>query len=120
MKTPHLRPSLPTLLLGLSALLRFWLCAQGGRYYFADEVRPHRGIQLYRAPAVADFSGVATILAQPEHALFTWLGAVLSAAHHVLAGSNQLPAAQFSPGAPDTPHTCISVGAATRAFSPRW
>ena len=48
-------------------------------------MRPHRGIQLYRALAAADFSGVATILAQPEHVLFTWLGAVLSAAPHALA-----------------------------------
>lgn len=75
----------PAAILLVSLVLRVALAAQGGQYFFGDEGRYDRGLQLYRALVAADFPGVSTILAQPEHALFAWLGAVLSAAHHALA-----------------------------------
>lgn len=76
---------LPAAILLVSLLLRLALAAQGGQYFFGDEGRYDRGLQLYRALASADFSGVSTILAQPEHALFPWVGALVTAAQHTLA-----------------------------------
>lgn len=69
----------------VSALLRFALSAQGGQYYFGDENRYDRGLKLYQALAHADFPMARTIAALPEHSLFVWVGAAVSAGQHALA-----------------------------------
>ena len=75
----------PAAILLLSLLLRLVLAAQGGQYFFGDEGRYDRGIQLYRALAGGDLPAVAGIAALPEHALFPWVGALVTAAQHALA-----------------------------------
>lgn len=66
-------------------MLRVALAAQGGQYFFGDEGRYDRGIALYRTLASGDVSTALTTAAQPEHTLFPWVGALVSAAQHALA-----------------------------------
>lgn len=68
-----------------SVVLRLALCARGGQYFFGDELRYDRAVQLYFALATGDAHSVREILALPEHALFPWLGALITAAQHLLA-----------------------------------
>jgi hypothetical protein len=68
-----------------SAVLRIGLCARGGQYFFGDELRYDRSVQLYFALAAGDANAIRGILAQPDHALFTWLGALVTAVQHLLA-----------------------------------
>ena len=77
--------TVPLAILLVSLLLRVVLAAQGGQYFFGDEERYDRGIDLYRAIAVGDTHGVAAVVAKPEHALFPWVGALVTAAQHGLA-----------------------------------
>jgi hypothetical protein len=62
-----------------------WLALEGGQYFFGDEGRYDRGIQLYQAMASGDLTGSRAIFAQPEHALFAWVGAGVTAVQHLLA-----------------------------------
>jgi hypothetical protein len=68
-----------------SLLLRFALAAQGGQYFFADEGRYERGIDIYRALASGNMSAALATAAQPEHTLFPWVGAGVVAIQHALA-----------------------------------
>src|SRR5271167_2223121 len=68
-----------------SAVLRLALCARGGQYFFGDELRYDRAVQLYFAVANHDASAIREILALPDHALFTCLGALVTAAQRLLA-----------------------------------
>jgi hypothetical protein len=70
---------------GLSLVLRLALVAQGGQYYFGDEERYDRGVRLYLALRDGDPAGVREIAALPEHALFPWIGAAVTAGQHGLA-----------------------------------
>ncbi len=72
------------ILLG-SFLLRLALALQGGRYYFGDEARYDRGVQLYRALAAGDASSLRDIVAMPEHALFSWVAAAITAVQRVIS-----------------------------------
>ena len=74
----------PAVLL-LSLGLRVALALQGGQYFFGDEGRYDRGVQLYQALATADLAGVRDIAGRPEHTLFPWLGALVTVAQHGLA-----------------------------------
>lgn len=65
--------------------LRVWLALEGGQYFFGDEGRYDRGIQLYQSLASGDLTGIQAIIAQPEHALFAWVGAGVTALQHLLA-----------------------------------
>lgn len=65
--------------------LRLALAAQGGQYYFGDEARYDRGVQLYLALAAGDFTKARLLAMLPEHMLFTWCGAVITAGQHLLA-----------------------------------
>ncbi len=75
----------PALLLAVSALLRLLLVAQGGQYFFGDEARYDRGVQLYTSLRAGDFHGARAIMSLPEHALFPVLGALVTACQHILA-----------------------------------
>lgn len=75
----------PAAILLVSLVLRIVLAAQGGQYFFGDEGRYDRGLQLYRAVTTGDFSAAAGIVAQPEHTLFPWVGTLVTAAQHALA-----------------------------------
>jgi hypothetical protein len=68
-----------------SVVLRVALCARGGQYFFGDELRYDRAVQLYFAVAGGDAPTVRAILALPDHALFTCLGALITGAQRVLA-----------------------------------
>jgi hypothetical protein len=68
-----------------SVVLRVALCARGGQYFFGDELRYDRAVQLYFAVANWDTHAVREILALPDHALFTWMGALVTAAQRILA-----------------------------------
>jgi hypothetical protein len=68
-----------------SAVLRIALCERGGQYFFGDELRFDRSVRLYFALAGGDAHAIREILAQPDHALFTWLGALVTAVQHLLA-----------------------------------
>lgn len=61
------------------------LALSDGQFFFGDEERYDRGIQLYRAISQGDFATVRQIAGLPEHALFPWVGAVVTAAQHLLA-----------------------------------
>ena len=72
-------------LLAIALLLRLVLVAQGGQYYFGDEERYNRGVALYQALVAGDVPQVRTLAALPEHALFPWLTALVTAGQHLLA-----------------------------------
>jgi hypothetical protein len=69
----------------ISFVLRVVLAAQGGQYFFGDEVRYDRGVQLYLAILNGHATIIGNILGKPEHALFVWLGAAMTAGQHLLA-----------------------------------
>lgn len=77
---------LPALLL-LSLGLRLILVLQGGQYFLGDEARHERGQQLYLALRDGRWADARHILAQPEHAAFTWTVAVLSPVQQALAAT---------------------------------
>lgn len=72
-------------LVGSAFVLRALLVAQGGQFFFGDEQRYERAVELYRAITAGDGAAVRTVLAQPEHALFNIVGAGLTAGQHLLA-----------------------------------
>ena len=72
-------------IIGLSLVLRVVLAVQGGQYFFGDEDRYDRGVQLYVALAHGDLAAARPLAGMPEHALFTGLGALLTAGQHALA-----------------------------------
>ena len=72
-------------ILVVACVLRLVLAGQGGQYFFGDELRYDRGIQLYDAIRHARTAGVWEILGQPEHALFAWLGAGITGGQHLLS-----------------------------------
>ena len=72
-------------IVAVSVFLRLVLCESGGQYFFGDELRYGRAVQLYFALASGDTHAVREILALPDHSLFTWLGAVVTAVQRVLA-----------------------------------
>jgi hypothetical protein len=65
--------------------LRVSLALQGGQYFFGDESRHTRGLELYLAIREGDGAATCAVLAQPEHAAFTWLVAGLAPVQHALA-----------------------------------
>lgn len=69
----------------LSLGLRLALAGQGGQYYLGDEGRYDRGVQLYLALQAGDFARARAFAMLPEHMLFTWGGAVVTAGQHLLA-----------------------------------
>jgi hypothetical protein len=73
------------IILVASAIARMAMCAGGGQYFFGDETRYDRGMQLYLGIASGDLHGVRATVALPDHALFPWVGALATAAQHVLA-----------------------------------
>ena len=75
----------PALILLGAVLLRAWMVAEGGQYFFGDEGRYDRGVQLYVALAKGDFPGMRSVLAMPEHAMFPVVGAAVTAVQHLLA-----------------------------------
>jgi hypothetical protein len=80
---PSLRLLLPVLI--VSAALRVTIALQGGQYFFGDEARYHRGTDLWFALTAHDWSAARAGLAEPEHAAFVWLGALLTPLQHALA-----------------------------------
>jgi hypothetical protein len=76
---------IPLFIVLVSALLRLALVAQGGQYFFGDEERYDRGVQLYLALQAGDVTAARGFAAMPEHMLFTWGAALLTAAQHGLA-----------------------------------
>jgi hypothetical protein len=77
-------PLLPVLLV-LSLGARVFLALQGGQYFFGDEGRYQRGVDLWLAFARGRWPEVRTFLAMPEHVVFVWLTALLTPVHHWLA-----------------------------------
>lgn len=71
--------------LSASAALRLLMCARGGQYFFGDEERYDRAVGLYLAVARGDWHGARAIIAMPEHALFTWVGALATALQNLAA-----------------------------------
>ncbi len=69
----------------VSLALRLALVLQGGQYYFGDEQRYDRGVQLYLALLAGDFTQAKLLAMLPEHMLFTWTAALLAAGQHALA-----------------------------------
>lgn len=81
----------PFVVLGVAALVRIVLCAQGGQYFWFDEARHERAVWIYTAALHGDFSPLRTVAAFPDHTLFPWLGTLVTAGQHLLA--------QFTPHA---------------------
>lgn len=84
-----MKPNVPSrfflpLVLGLAVILRVLLCAQGGQYFFGDEGRYDRGVHLFRAITRGDFASAQVFAAMPEHSLFVWIGAGVTAVQRVL------------------------------------
>ena len=72
-------------MLAASLAVRCALVLQGGQYFFGDETRYDRGVQLYQALQSGDFERVRGLAILPEHMLFTWWAAILTAGQHLLA-----------------------------------
>lgn len=83
-RTSFRRWRLPLLLAG-ALLLRVLLALQGGQYFFGDEDRYLRGIELYQAVRAGDSLHIRFALARPEHAAFDWAVAALAPLPHGLA-----------------------------------
>jgi hypothetical protein len=98
--------------LAFSLALRVWLALDGGQYFFGDEGRYDRGIQLYLALISGNVTDLRAIIAQPEHALFAWVGAGLTAIQHLLAQFT--PYGSWSNSGPAS--LTISLGAAALAL----
>lgn len=75
------------LILTAALILRIALALSGGQYFWGDEGRHSRGLELYRAVVTADGSAARAVLAQPEHAAFAWLVAALAPVQHALAAT---------------------------------
>lgn len=73
------------LILLVSLGLRLGLVLQGGQNFFGDEDRYDRGVQLYLALLSGDFTKAGLLAVLPEHMLFTWCAALLTAGQHLLA-----------------------------------
>lgn len=73
------------LALGIGALLRLGLIAQGGQFYFGDEGRFLRSVLLYRSLLDGDSALAAKAVASPIHAGFTYAGALIAAPVHLAA-----------------------------------
>ncbi len=78
-------PRLVLVILAVSLGLRLALVAQGGQYFFGDEGRYDRGVRIYEAMRAGDWATVRGFAVLPEHMLFTWLGAAVTAVQHLLA-----------------------------------
>lgn len=76
---------LPFLLL-VTMGLRVGLALDGGQYFFGDEARHTRGLELYLALTEGRWEEVRAVLSMHEHAAFTWLVAALGPLQHALAG----------------------------------
>ncbi len=83
----------------------------GGQYFFGDEGRYGRGIQLYLALLHGDGTGVRTQLAQPEHPAFTWIAAGVTAVQHLVAKAG--PFGDWSRGDP----SILTIGFAAGVLS---
>src|SRR5688572_3261386 len=81
----HRPQAIAVLLFVLSILIRWSLVSQGGQFYFPDETRYNRGVYLYQALRSGDFEQVRYISAFPDHMLFSWVSAGLTAVHHGIA-----------------------------------
>lgn len=79
------RRGLLLIILLVALALRVSLALQGGQYFFGDESRHTRGLELYLALREGHGAAVRAVLAQPEHAAFTWLVAGLAPVQHALA-----------------------------------
>ena len=75
----------PAAILLLSLPLLLILALQGGQYFSGDEGRYDRGIPLDRTLAGGDFPAATAVAALPEHTLFPWVGALVTAAQKALA-----------------------------------
>ncbi len=73
------------LILLVSLALRLALVWQGGQYFFGDEGRYDRGVQLYLAAHSGDWAKARMIAMLPEHMLFTWTSALVTGGQHLLA-----------------------------------
>ncbi len=73
------------MVLGVSLVLRVGLAARGGQYFFGDEGRYDRGVELYGALIHGDAARVRAIAQLPDHALFPWVVALVTAGRHGLA-----------------------------------
>ncbi len=73
------------LILATSAAMRWALCLSGGQYFLGDEHRYDRAVKLYLAFAGGKWADVRWVASQPEHALFPWIGAVITVLQHGLA-----------------------------------
>lgn len=98
----------PAAILLLSLPLLLILALQGGQYFFGDEGRYDRGIPLDRTLAGGDFPAATAIAALPEHTLFPWIGALVTAAPTALA--HPTPYGDWSP--PEFAGFTIGLGAA--------
>ncbi len=72
-------------LLLVSLAMRLVLVASGGQFFFGDESRHERGVMLYQAVRSADWARAQEVLARPEHAGFTVLGAGITLLQHLSA-----------------------------------
>jgi hypothetical protein len=85
MAREHQSRTILLLIIAISAVLRVILCAQGGQYFFGDENRFDRAVQLYRAVSHGEGQAVREVLKWPEHSMFTMVGALATAAQRLLA-----------------------------------
>jgi len=65
-------------ILFISTVLRLLLASQGGQYFFGDEGRYQRGIELFDSLRAHDFPETRTLLSHPEHQAFVWVGALVT------------------------------------------
>ncbi len=80
---PNYHRHLLVALLGGAIILRLVLTGCGGQFFFGDENRHERGVALYQALRLGDFTGVQTALIQPGHIGFILLGAGLTGLQHL-------------------------------------
>ncbi len=102
----------PLGVLALATVLRVALAWSGGQYFHFDEARHERGVWIYIGLLRGDATPARTVAAMPEHALFPWVGAVVTAGQHLLAQAT--PHADWS--RPENVHATVGLGAALLAL----
>lgn len=84
MSSPRRDARLLVILL-VAAILRIGLAWEGGQFFFGDETRYRRGVQLHEALLQGDRAAAVQELQWPEHAAFNYLTTVVATIHHGLA-----------------------------------
>lgn len=102
----------PLAVIALATGLRVALALSGGQYFHFDEARHERGVWIYLGLLRGDPTPARTVAAMPEHALFPWVGAAVTAGQHLLGQATR----HGDWSRPENLHATVGLGAALLAL----